>query len=604
MRLSKTYLASLVALVTMTGCTSEGIAEAIKPIIDEITKPDKSELSAFNLKTVSAPDAEDKTTGRDLVFSWGSASDTVTGVKYYVCVEDKKLPDDCLSLGTVTDKTEGTFALDRIRSPEHTSFFVMAKKDGESQKSSSFQYTYELLKDQAIVSNSGSDLSTLLQNSDPRNTNPSPTNPETKALKLETDGTLVNKISLQSLVKDSEGEGSTYQDIGTIDAGLLPASFKGGKQISLSKGDNDVVVKTHKAEGFYSIRTYVKEIWGFRNGNIATFLSNGGALEYIDVPNIEYISGIDGHVIARNEAECSVDVYKLSGTTASKITSVGDCDDRASLMHTDEETGNVIIKQGSDLSLYLVSSDSFQKVDVLGNQMPLSELQMPTKEYYWTFSTLNPHLVSWYKMSIDEGFTLLGQHDLKGVDPTQGPFKDDMLRAVPIWDEERSIVYVVADLFSSKLVGDSGASGAQIKRLGVLAYELKGDHRSGSMASSFDLYIDNTKPISYYNVHLSDDRSKIVFNTEMNHFMALGFKNGGGFSLMVDLDKDGFPEGEIERIYAGSVPLEDKPTEMPSYSYVSSDLMSYTLYDDSKYFVIGDEASLTDKTIYGYKYRP
>jgi len=81
MRLNKTYLASLVALVTMTGCSSDGIAEVIKPIIDEITKPDgsKNELSAFNLKAVSAPEDEDKTTGRDLVFNWGSASETVTG---------------------------------------------------------------------------------------------------------------------------------------------------------------------------------------------------------------------------------------------------------------------------------------------------------------------------------------------------------------------------------------------------------------------------------------------------------------------------------------------------------------------------------------------
>jgi len=519
-------------------------------------------------------------------------------------VEDEKLPNNCLSLGSVTDNTEATFALDRIRSPEHTSFFVMAEKDGEIERSSSFQYTYKLLKAQAIESSSGSDLATLLQNSDPRNTNPNTTNPEIKAIKLETDGTFVNKISLQSLVKDSEGEGSTYQDIGTIDAGLLPASFKGGKQISLSKGDSDIVVKTHMAEGFYSIQTYVKEIWGFRNGKTATFLSNGSALEYIDVPNIEYISGRDGYVVSRDEATCSIGVYKLSGTTATHVKSVGDCDEWAYIMQADEESGNVIIRQGTDLSLYLVSLDSFEKVDVLENQMSVSELQMPTKEYYWTFSTLNPHLISWYKVRTDEGFTLLGQHDLKGDDPTQGPFRDDMMRTVPIWDEERSMLYIVADLFSSKLVGDSGASGSQIKRLGVLAYELKGDHRSGSMASSFDQYIDNTKPISYYNVHLSDDRSKIVFNTEMNHFMALGFKNGGGFSLMVDLDKDGFPEGEIERIYAGSVPLEDKPTEMPSYSYVSSDLMSYTLYDDSKYFVIGDEASLTDKTLYGYKYRP
>ncbi|KPM98460.1 hypothetical protein AOG25_08425 [Vibrio alginolyticus] len=170
---NKLHFVPLVALSTLllTGCDSQAIADALKPItdaIEEANKPDSESSSegsaekeegtnkpepkppveetapppvAFNL--ISMEGTPEQRDGMSYVFNWGDASGEASEpVTYEICARDASSDaTHCDSAGSFVDLTSATVKLPYVPAIRSTAFYVKAVRGGESVSSNEYTYT-------------------------------------------------------------------------------------------------------------------------------------------------------------------------------------------------------------------------------------------------------------------------------------------------------------------------------------------------------------------------------------------------------------------------------------------------------------------------------
>lgn len=212
----------LVALsaISLTGCDSQAIADALKPItdaIEEINKPDSGE-GATNpdpkppvLENVDPPASfrfigmvgtPEKSDGMSYLFKWGDAAgDSLEPVTYEICAREESFDTmHCDSLGSFVDLKAATVKLPYVPAIGSTTFYVKAERGGKTVLSNEYTYTVGDFQAQVLkVKGNNVDFSTV-------ETGPIIGKPQEGAIVYTTEGDIEQPKTLEIMTYDPSGE--------------------------------------------------------------------------------------------------------------------------------------------------------------------------------------------------------------------------------------------------------------------------------------------------------------------------------------------------------------------------------------------------------------
>lgn len=535
--LSSIKKASFVALaISVTGCSTEEIKDAINEIIEENTPPVEEvvNLKQFNIESITA--TSPRQDGLDLDFTWEGVNEGLSGVSYRVCVEDDSKPDSCNELGLVTDSSEVTVTLDRIYPHTDTNFFVIASRGDDKVSTANVLYTYELFKSQGVRTENFNTSLVLGAASAPR------VGGEHKAVySIETVASSGDYSTEVSIKKTFELNGDRI----TVDLPNLTIANLRALNSEFSSSDGIKSVSRIYSDDLMYVTTIEDRRGSPRSSGSGVIHFNGSDYEWVSRTYGLFGDQDDLGYIFDTSDNASTKRVALSGKNVTEL---------------DSFSGKYSLV---DLAIFANRSD-YTKVDT-------EHLTLVNGDKY----------MFWRKSGVDE--IQVVRLDASGA---------TILNSVPTPPNTNSTVLSfdsVAQTLYAVTIAPSQSTPVGEYQLDLVVSAYKVTPSGLDLVSSYtnEELVDNIFPTPAGAVFVSEDGGHLIVNLNNSNNWSVPTFQGYGQSIVLDMDSGGKFTGDVDFIFSNLNPVPTDTVVKRSTAFLSRDMKSIQFHDGSAQYNIG-----------------